>query len=129
MLLRTLMREHLGQPHFAAQSKHMHCLDFVGQFEFGETYNILLLSGVRVEVKQLETLLECMRDEFKEAETYDALLGRPRQVRGTQIGLVVKPKAVMGTPWGRNVPKLCNNIRGWVTHYNLSGEWPDIGDE
>lgn len=125
MLMRQLMHE-MGVPHLAARSKHMHCLDLIGQFEFGEDYAIVLLNGLRLHVRELDTILDCIRDEFKVAPTYDAVLTYPRlSAHWKSRSVIVRPKAELGTPWGRNIPKLCADLREWVTMYNLTGEWPE----
>lgn len=100
----------------------MHSLDRIRAFEFGERFNIVRLDGTSVELRHLDTLLECIRDEFKVADTYDFklfLMGRKKPT------LVLKPKAVMGVPWNRNIYRACNDIRDWVTEYTLSEEWPE----
>lgn len=99
----------------------MHSLDRIGAFEFGERLNIVRLDGTRVELRHLDTMLECIQDEFKAADTYDFklfLMGRKKQ------NLVLKPRAVMGLAWNRHIVRACNQIRDWVTEYTLSEEWP-----
>lgn len=98
-----------------------HSLDQIGQFEFGDRYCVVLLSGVRVDVRQLDTLLGVIKSEFLLAETYDLTLHLAGKKSQT---LILRPKAELGRPWGRNIAQTCKNIQDWVTIFNLSGEWP-----
>ena len=99
-----------------------HSLDQIGQFEFGERYCVVLLSGMRVDVRQLDTILGVIKSEFLLAETYDLTL---HVGGGKKKNLILRPKAELGRPWGRNVAKTCKQIEDWVTIYNLPGEWPE----
>jgi hypothetical protein len=99
-----------------------HSLALVGQFEFGDRYAIALTTGARVEVRQLDTLLDVIKSEFLIAETYDFTL----VLAGKKTtNLFLRPKAVLGKPWDRDVSALCVDLASWVTQYNLSGEWPE----
>ena len=99
-----------------------HSLDQIGQFEFGERYAIVMLSGVRVDVRQLDIMLGVVKSEFLVADTYDMTL----HLAGNKTkSLILRPKNELGRPWGRNIAQTCRNIQDWVTIYNLSGEWPE----
>ena len=121
MLLSSLILQ-LGVHNFALSRTSSHSLDQIGQFEFGERYCIMLLSQQRIEVRQLDTILSAVIDEYKLAETYDLTLHMAGKKGKT---LILKPKAVLGRPWGRDVPKTCAKIQDWVTHFNLTETWPD----
>lgn len=118
MLLKTYLHS-LGIVGFGTRSESPHSLGVIGQFEIGTHYDVLLLSGSRVEFPDLYTLLECVGDEFKAAPTYDYVL----LVSGKT--LLIRPNNVMGRPWGRNIKKLVEDLTLWVSEYNMVGKWSD----
>ena len=73
---------------------------------------------MRVEFRDLHTLVDVLGDELLASPTYDVqsfLSGKT---------LVVRPKNEMGRPWGRNVRKIKTTLLEHVAMYNLTGEWP-----
>ena len=98
-----------------------HSLADIERFEFGDKYIIRRYIGRSVEVKQLDTILSCLRDEFREAECWDFLLRK----KPIDNAFHVFPRKVMGRAWNRDTGKLCRTIESFVTLYNLTGQWPE----
>jgi len=121
MLLKEYLHS-LGVVGFGARSEGRNSLSIIGRFEVSSThYDVLLLSGARIEFPDLYALLECVRAEFRAAPTYDYDLCVDRKT------LILTPKNVMGRPWGRNVNQLVEKLTLWISEYNLTGEWsPEI---
>lgn len=97
-----------------------HSLGDIHTFEFGEAYRIRYNDGHAIEVKRLDTMLDCIRSEFRMTECWDAHM----RVLGMR-GLHVFPRNVLGCAWNRNINKTCRRIESYVTHYNLTGQWPE----
>ena len=117
MLLKAYLHS-LGIVGFGARSDSPHSLSVIGRFEISGThYDVLMISGNRIEFPDLYALLACIQDEFKAAPTYDYELMVDRDT------LLITPKNVMGRPWGRNVAKLIEDLTLLVSEYNLSGKW------
>lgn len=121
MLLKEYMRQELGIAFGGREgiTEPRHSMHLLGQFEFGKTYRIAMLTGGTIEFRTLDFLLDILRDELRAADTYDVTIF----VSGPH-SLVVKPMNAMGRPWGRNVPAMIEYVRDAVTIYNLSDRWP-----
>lgn len=117
MLLKEYLHS-MGIVGFGAQSEEASSLRIIGRFEISGThYDVVMLSGARVEFPDLISLLACVHAEFKHAPTYDFDLMIDRG------SILVTPKSTMGRPWGRNLDKLVENLTLWVSEFNLTGEW------
>ena len=98
-----------------------HSLADIYHFEFGEKYRIRYNDGKAIEVKRLDTMLDCIRSEFRMTECWDLYV-----TRGNHSNFIYAfPRNVMGRAWNRNIPKLCDRIESYVTIYNLTGQWPE----
>ena len=112
-----------------------HSLEDINNFGFGEKYQIQYNNGKVIEVKQLDTLLNCMRDEFLMTECWDfdvrmdRIPGSPSRSdplgqRGP-VALCIRPRNVLGRAWTRDINGVCRKLEAYVTYYNLTGQWPE----
>ena len=100
-----------------------HSLGVISLFSFGQRYEIILKSGAKVDFADLDTLVDCMIDEFKAAPTYDCHLF----LRNTLWGevLSVQPIDTLGRPFGRSLKRLEGEVREAITMFNLTEQWPE----
>ena len=121
MLLKEYLHS-MGIVGFGVRAESPNSLNIIGRFEISSRhYDVLLLSGSRIEFPDLYALLECVRAEFRAAPTYDC------ELFVQQGTLIVQPKNVMGRPWGRNINKLVEDLTLWISEYNMTGRWsPEI---
>jgi len=98
-----------------------HSLSDIHNFGFGENYRIRYNDGRAIEVKRLDTMLDCIRSEFRMTECWDLHV-----TMGEYSNFIYAfPRNVMGRAWNRNIPKLCDRIEEYVTIYSLTGQWPE----
>jgi len=98
-----------------------HSLSDIHNFGFGEKYRIRYNDGHAIEVKRLDTILDCIRSEFRMTECWDMYV-----TMGKMSNIIhAYPRNVMGRAWNRDINKLCKKIESYVTHYNLTGQWPE----
>jgi hypothetical protein len=102
-------------------SAEPHSLEDINNFGFGEIYQIRYNNGKAIELKQLDTLLDCIRSEYRQTECWDIAL------RMAKSGKMIHafPRNVMGRAWNRDIDKVCRKLESAVTHYNLTGQWPE----
>lgn len=98
-----------------------HSLSDIHNFGFVENYRIRYNDGRVIEVKRLDTILDCIRSEFRMTECWDMYVTMGK----SSNTILAYPRNVMGRAWNRNIPKLCDRIESYVTIYNLTGQWPE----
>jgi hypothetical protein len=98
-----------------------HSLADIVYFAVGDKYLIRRQFGRVIELKRLDTLLDCIRSEFQGAECWDLDVSKSRA--GDM--LFACPRNVMGRAWNRDINKLYKKPEAYVTHYNLTGQWPE----
>lgn len=112
--------ESIGLPS-RKRSGEPHSLSGISCFGFGEKYRTLYNDGRAIEFKHLDTILDCIRSEFRLAECWDLVL----RMGYRRNKIYAYPQNVMGIAWNRDINKMCKKIELYVTHYNLTGQWPE----
>ncbi len=98
-----------------------HSLADIVYFAVGDKYLIHRQFGRVLELKRLDTLLDCIRSEFRAAECWDLAVSKNR--KGDM--LCAYPHNVLGRAWNRDIDGVCRRLEAYVTHYNLTGQWPE----
>ncbi len=111
----------LGFRAIPARTNIPHSLLDILFFAVGDRYLIHHLFGKVTEVKQLDLLLNHIQSAFRGAECWDLVMRM--SPKGDMVN--VYPQNVMGIAWNRDINKTCKKIELYVTHYNLTGQWPE----
>ena len=103
-----------------AEAKPFGAPEFVG-LELGEEFKIISDQKAPVHrVKTLDLALSVLESELRANDQADVRL----VYRGG--GLHVAMFNELGRPWGRNIPKLIEELRMAVSHFSMGEGWPPI---
>jgi hypothetical protein len=93
---------------------------FVG-LELGEEFRVITDEKAQViRVRTLDTALSVLHDELRADPQADVRL----VFRGKVLCVSVVNE--LGRPWGRNVPRLVEELRLAVTHFSMGEGWPAV---
>lgn len=103
-----------------AEAKPFGAPEFVG-LELGEEFKVISDQKAPVyRVKMLDTALSVLESELRANAQADVRL----VYRG--MGLHVTLFNELGRPWGRNIPKLIEELRMAVSQFSMGEGWPPI---
>lgn len=123
-----LLAEFVGRAHVQLDDDRQTPVDLhqVAAFVFGESYMIEMHNGKKFDVRDLETILDVLHDEFElwkeqwtphlEIKSKGGLIGKARrlEVVAAQKGGFLPPPPV---------GSVVDRIRMAVTMFNLTGNW------
>jgi hypothetical protein len=126
-----LLADFVGRAHKLTEDDRQVPVDLhqVKAFEFGEQYLIHMKNGKTFDVRDLDVMLEVLRDEFhlwRNQWVPEMELGSKFKAARTLTVKAVEASTFVPAP---PVQKFVDRLRKYITMYNLSGSWDQFAKE
>ena len=124
-----LLADFVGRAHKQTEDDRLVPVDLnqVKAFEFGEYYVIRMKNGKSFDIRDLDVILDILKDEFElwrnqlvpEMEMDNVLSGKGKKHVSLMVKAVQSNNFVPAPP----VSSFIDRLRVYVTMYNISGTW------